>query len=437
MLRDSRLAWAVSFVTFGFCAGIAHAQRDLNLETTGRRVALSIGNNAYRRGALKNAVNDARGVGEALRQDGFQTDIVTDASLKQMEDAVNRFAASLKPDDIAVFYYAGHGVQIDGENYLIPTDFSGKDASDLKFGSRSASWIQDKMDQSGARLKIMILDACRTNPFRVSRSFEGGLAQMQGGRGSFVAFATAAGKVADDNPAARHGLFTQHLIDALRAPGLSLDGVFNQVRAEVDRDSEHAQLPYIYSGVIGEFYFRPSAGGAPPTRPPSSGDPEVVYWNSIRDSTNPALFEGYLKRYPNGQFSDIARIRIDELRKSSAPAAPEVRTNPVDSQRYVRIPAGSFRMGCSEGDSECKQDEMPPHQVTITREFWLGDTEVTELAYQKFAHDTGRRMPGADAAAFFEASHNEMCRDHPDSPLCGTVGRCSARPLPGEIPGRP
>jgi formylglycine-generating enzyme required for sulfatase activity len=290
-------------------------------------------------------------------------------------------------------------VQVDGENYLIPTDFNGKDEADIKFGSRSASWIQEKLDRTGAQLKILILDACRTNPFRIKRSLDSGLAQMQGGRGSFIAFATAAGKVADDNPASGHGLFTQHLIESLHEPGLTLDGVFNRVRTEVDRDSGHEQLPYIYSGVIGEFYFRPPAAGAVSTSRPSTADPELVYWNSVKDGRDPALFESYLKRYPQGQFAEIARIKIDGLRgatpqTAAQPGPPEVRVNPVDGQRYVWIKPGSFRMGCSEGDSECRQDEMPPHQVTISTGFWLGQTEVMDLSYEKFSRDTGSRMPG-------------------------------------------
>ncbi len=395
--RKARAVRCVFALALGLCVDRAAGQRDLRIESAGNRFALAIGNNAYRRGVLKNAANDARGVAAALRDVGFTVDVVLDASLARMEESVDHFVALLKPGDVAVFYYAGHGVQVDGENYLIPTDFNGKDETDIKFGSRSASWIQEKLDRTGAQLKILILDACRTNPFRIKRSLEGGLAQMQGGRGSFIAFATAAGKVADDNPASGHGLFTQHLIETLHQPGLTLDGVFNEVRTAVDRDSGHEQLPYIYSGVIGEFYFRPPAAGAVATSRPSTGDPELVYWNSVKDSRDAALFESYLKRYPKGQFAEIARLKIDSLhgtQTSAQPIPPEVRVNPVDGQRYVWIQPGSFRMGCSTGDSECRQDEMPPHQVTIGKGFWLGETEVMDLAYEKFSHDTGSRMPG-------------------------------------------
>ena len=111
---------------------------------------------------------------------------------------------------------AGHGVQVEGENYLIPVDFAGRDEGDLKYKTQSASWVQEKLDKTGAQLKIIILDACRTNPFRVSRGLPGGLAQMQGGRGTFIAFATAAGKVANDNALDKNGPFTKHLAARLQ-----------------------------------------------------------------------------------------------------------------------------------------------------------------------------------------------------------------------------
>jgi formylglycine-generating enzyme required for sulfatase activity len=332
---------------------VASAQRDLVLESGNQRRALVIGNNAYTKGRLANAVNDARLMGATLGGLNFKVDLVTDAGFRQMEDAVNRFAASLSPGDVALFYYAGHGVQIDGENYLIPVDFTGRDESDIRYGSRSASWVLDKIVRAGARLQIVVLDACRTDPFRTTRALSGGLAQMQGSRGSFIAFATAAGSVADDNPAASNGLFTSHLAQALNQPGLSLDEVFNRVRVAVDRESAGRQLPYIYSGVIGEFYFRPAAAVA---IAPSPSSPAAVV-------TPPA---------PVGD---------------REPRPGDVRMNQLDGLKYVWIRAGTFTMGCSPGDSECFDNEKPPRAERIANGFWLGQTEVTQAAWKKV---TGR-----------------------------------------------
>jgi hypothetical protein len=280
-------------------------QRDIKIEaiTAKRSLALLIGNDAYQGAPLKNAANDARAMEKALRDVGFETTILIDASNKTMQTGVSQFAAKLSPGDVAIVYYAGHGVQVDGENYLVPVDFDGHDAADLKFQSTSASWVQEKLEQSGVQLKIMILDACRTNPFRRSRGGASGLAQMQGGRGSFVAFATAAGKVANDNVDAGNGLFTQYLVEALKEPMQSLDDVFNRVREEVDKASGGQQLPYVYSGVVGQYYFRPPKAAPVTTTPtptltntPSGGDPiritsSVIAREPTLSGLNPRLAE--------------------------------------------------------------------------------------------------------------------------------------------------
>jgi len=265
-------------------------QRDLTVERVTKRVALVIGNNTYPGAPLKNAANDARAMGQTLQAIGFETEVLVDAGAAGMESAVNRLASRIGAGDVAVFYFAGHGVQIDGENYLVPTDFVGRDETDLKHRSLSAYWIQEKLDKTSAQLKILILDACRTNPFRVSRGGSAGLAQMQGGRGDFVAFATAAGKVANDSVQDSNGLFTKHLVTALQTQGLSLDEVFNKVRAEVDQESSGQQLPYVYSGVIGSFYFRPN--GFPPDTKTSCDmgtDSLGTQW-SVNEAAGPAAW---------------------------------------------------------------------------------------------------------------------------------------------------
>jgi len=248
--------------------GFGHTRMPL---VDGKRVALVVGNNKYPKGALRNAVNDAQAIVDALRDLHFSVDVELDAGRATLDRAINHFISKLDSGDVALFYYAGHGVQIEGENYLIPVDFAAEDIVDVKYQAYPASEVEDKMDQTGASLKIMILDACRNNPFHVSRSrsLSRGLAQMAGGRGSFIAFATAAGQVADDNPNGGHGLFTEHLLEILRQPGLTLDEVFNHVREAVDQDSGGLQLPYVYSGVIGDFYFRP------PAQPPEGLQTEV------------------------------------------------------------------------------------------------------------------------------------------------------------------
>lgn len=228
------------------------------------RYALVIGNNDYQHApSLRNAVNDATDLGAVLQQIGFNVQVVTNADHRAMEQAIDRFVASLTPGSVGLFQFSGHGMQIDQENYLIPVDFELKDEASVRYDAYPASKVHDRVARSGVRLNIIVLDACRNNGFATSRSGSAGLAAMNAARGSFIAFSTAPGSTASDNPRGRNGLFTSYLLEALRKPGLKLDEVFNEVRQSVYQASENKQLAWTSSSVIGDFYFLPS-GAKPP-----------------------------------------------------------------------------------------------------------------------------------------------------------------------------
>jgi len=299
-----------------FCTITFAQQRDLRFERDAARVALIVGNDHYSKWPLTAAVNDAKTIAAALRTTGFDVDVVTDATRRETERAINRFIGKLSPGDVALFYYAGHGIQLEGENYLIPVDFEAQDEADVKYDAYSASRVMDKLDATGARLKIVILDACRNNPFRITRSTGGGLAQMNAGRGSFIAFATSPGSVAVEDVKANNGLFTKYLVKELQSPGLTLNEVFDRVRIEVNRASSGAQLPWVSSSVIGDFRFRPAVPQPAPVpnvavaAPANDSNAEVLYWSSVKDSTDPDLFVSYLRRFPTGIYAEIAAKRI-------------------------------------------------------------------------------------------------------------------------------
>ncbi len=223
-----------------------------------QRHALIIGNDAYVRSPLVNAVNDAHAMRRTLRGMGFSVETVTDADYPTFDRAVDLFVDRLGQDDVALFYYAGHGVQVDGENYLIPVDFDHSRVAKVKYRALPANLVRERLEHSGARLSILILDACRDNPFHGNRSAGPGLAQMATGIGTFIAFSTAPGRTAADSPAAGNGLFTQHLVRTLETPGLSIDEVFNQVRHKVYQDSGGRQIPWTASSLIGGFTFQPA-----------------------------------------------------------------------------------------------------------------------------------------------------------------------------------
>jgi hypothetical protein len=248
----------------------AQAKRDLSVAPAPQRHALIVGNAAYPKWPLKNPLNDARTVAASLTRLGFSSQVATDLSLRNLEASINRFVAQVKSGDTALFYYAGHGIQLEGENYLVPVDFDAKDEADAKYVSYSASRLQERLEKAGARVIVLVLDACRNNPFQATRTVGGGLAAMGTGNGTFIAFATAPGKTADDNPRGNNGLFTSHLVQAIEEPGLTLDQVFNRVRERVHRDSQGRQVPWTVSSVIGDVYLGNAAAPANPLARPTS-----------------------------------------------------------------------------------------------------------------------------------------------------------------------
>ncbi len=255
---------------------LAQAPRDLNITPAHTRHAFVVGNAAYPKWPLKNPLNAARAVASSLNAAGCLTTTATDLSLRSLEQSVNTLISKVKDGDLVLFYYAGHGIQIDGDNYLVPIDFDAKDEVDAKYASYSATRIQERLERAGARVVILVLDACRNNPFQATRSLGNGLAAMGTGKGSFIAFATAPGKTADDNPRGANGLFTSHLVEALAQPGLTLDQVFNRVRERVYQDSQGRQVPWSVSSVIGDVYLRPGSTPAPVAQLSQSPAPPPV-----------------------------------------------------------------------------------------------------------------------------------------------------------------
>jgi len=254
-----RLTYSILLTAVAFHASLhaqAPASRQVAPVVGQRRIALVVGNNEYPRMPLRNAVNDARSVHQLLQGLGFESTLVADASLRDLESAVSRFIASIQPGDAAMFYYSGHGIQIDGENYLIPISYAAADEAEVKYQAYPAGRIHDRMLNAGARLSVLVLDACRDNPFRSSKSDTKGLAVMTAGKGSFIVFATAPGSTASDQGAAApNGLFTARLIAALGEPGLGIESLFSRVRKEVYEASGGRQLPWTGSSLIGDFIF--------------------------------------------------------------------------------------------------------------------------------------------------------------------------------------
>lgn len=191
----------------------------------------------------------------ALRRVGFDVTLVRDATQQQMENAVREFGLKLRQGGTGLFYYAGHGVQVAGENYLVPVNAFIQTEGDVKFGCLPAGLVLAKMEDAGNDVNIVILDACRNNAFsRNFRSADQGLAKMDAPTGSLISYATAPGSVASDG-AGRNGLFTQHLLKNIATPGLPITEVFMRVRQGVVQETKKKQVPWESSSLIGQFYF--------------------------------------------------------------------------------------------------------------------------------------------------------------------------------------
>jgi hypothetical protein len=261
---------AVALTLALVAAAVAAAQdRRVQPIVARRQLALVIGNSAYGNRPLANAANDAQTVARRLRELNFDVTLVTDAGRKAMGQAIDQFTARLGTGDVGFFYYSGHGVQVEGENYLIPTDYQGQSEADVRYDAHPAGRIQERMERSGAKLNILVLDACRDNPYHAGSRGLGGLAEMRAGRGTYIVFATSPGRTASDS-----GLFARSLVEALSVRGLGLNDVFDMVRERVDATSDGKQLPWTLSSVVGRYSFWP--GEAPPaTATPLTG-PQLV-----------------------------------------------------------------------------------------------------------------------------------------------------------------
>ena len=250
----------------------------------GNRIALVIGNAAYSEMPLDNPVNDALSMKSVLEKTGFEVVIATDASLVQMQNALLDFTARLNSQSTALVFYAGHGVQANGKNYLLPVDAELENQSQLKFQSLELTDMLEELDASDARIKLVILDACRNNPFERSLRGSGrGLAAVDAARGSLIAYATSPGATASDGDG-DNGLYTSELLKAIEAPGLKVEEVFKQVRIQVSEKSRGQQVPWESSSLTGDVIFTgprsnaqfstqtatQTASQAAPTRPDNS-----------------------------------------------------------------------------------------------------------------------------------------------------------------------
>ncbi|MBP6279469.1 MAG: SUMF1/EgtB/PvdO family nonheme iron enzyme [Rhodocyclaceae bacterium] len=422
------------------------------------RVALIVGNSDYKSAPLENPANDASDLANALEKKGFKVLVRENVGERGLKEAVDTFAKYLQKGGIGLFFFAGHGIQVKGENYLMPVDIGFDSETDIAYKGVSAEYVLSRMAESGNRVNIVILDACRNNPFQAAKKSSKGLGVMNVGRaevGTFIAYATSPGSVARDGTG-RNGIYTRSLLRALDAPDSDIDKVFGRVRTGVVQETAGDQVPWTSSSVVGSFAFDVAEDAiaqkiAAQTRPaPNVNDTvttnvvsapfdpvqEQAAWNRIKDSRNPADFIAYLEKFSGAARAAFARWIVQKyggtlppnlgnsapiaapapvrtpvpVATSPAPtiAEPVIRiqspagiTEPASSQRdcpncpeLVTVQGGEFTMGSGKEDKLREPDEEPAHRVTVSGSLDVGKYEVTRGQYAEFAKETKREHKG-------------------------------------------
>ena len=394
-------------------AGVAFAQG------VAQRHALVIGNDSYRHvERLVNSRSDARAMAQALERSGFRVRLHTDLDLNGMKAAMRTFKAQVSGGDEAIFFFAGHGVEIENVSYLMPTDIRGDDSDQVKDDAIALQRVLDDMREKRARFTLAIVDACRNNPFQgTGRSIGGGrgLAPTAVATGQMVLYSAGVGQIALDTlgpgDGVKNGVFTRVLLREMAKPGVEVGEVMRSVREEVAALAKtvgREQVPALYDQRLGRFYFQvgqpsavapvaPVAPTVPPMAAPAPAVNPVVaenqLWTDARSIGNREAYEAYLSVYPTGRFAPMARAAIARLAQPAPVAGAQVATPPARATpgspgtvikdcdacpEMVAIPGGSFLMGSPPGQGDA--DERPQRRVTIAP-FAMGRTEVTQAQW--------------------------------------------------------
>ena len=295
-------------------AGV-RAQSDANLDAL-PRVALVIGNTRYPDSPLKNPVNDAKGMADALRKIGFQVNVRFDAGRSEMLESIRAYGAELaKKKAVGMFYYAGHGAQLAWKNYLVPVDAVVDQPGDMQTKTVELNALLEALTAARNPMNVIVLDACRDNPFGKRTAIQQkGLSQFDAPPGSLLAYATSPGNTAADGEGV-NGLYTENLLRELIVPETRIEDVFKRVRLNVRRRSEGQQIPWESTSLEEDFYF------LPPSRQRSASDTEIeqafneelALWEKIKNATDPAPVIAYLQKHPSGSFAELAQLKLERM----------------------------------------------------------------------------------------------------------------------------
>ncbi len=356
------------------------------------RLALVIGNRDYATGALKNPVNDAEAISNALGGRGglgFQVTLVKNLKRDDIGRTVEGFANRIRPGDEVVVFYAGHGLQVKGVNYLPAVDARIQVESDVALNSLNLNQLLDRLDEAKAGVRLLLVDACRDNPYtRGFRSTARGLARVEGApSGTLMHFATKPGGVADDGNGA-NGLYTTHLLRHLRTPGLPVESMLKRVASDVRQASRGAQQPWTEGALEGEFYFAgaASAVGAAPVPAPAP-QPAAAIPEPARTAVAPLVFV--------------------PLAPATSGAGSVVK-DCADCPPLVVLPQGSFQMGSPTYEKDRDDGEGPLHEVRIGYRLAVGKYEVSRGEFGRFVQATSYRTEAERGDGCFAWSSSDL-----------------------------
>jgi hypothetical protein len=332
----------LSVVCLIFAAGTARADK---------RVAFVVGNGAYKNVApLPNPSVDAKAIAATLRNVGFEVVEGSNLTRDKMTERLLDFGKKAQGADVALFFYAGHGIAISGTNYLLPIDADIESEMDVKLGAAINIDLTLEQTMGDAKVKLVFLDACRDNPFAAkiksnaatrSVNVQTGLAEMKSGEGTLIAFATGPGQTALDGQEGNNSPFTRALLANLTQPGVEIQQAMTKVRAQVNEETNKGQLPWGHTNLIGAVYLNgaPAPGAVAAAAPAAAGaskasDVELEFWRSIKDSNKPEELNAYLTNYPNGQFRSLALSRIASLESGPKPDATRNLSTGIDPATF-------------------------------------------------------------------------------------------------------
>ena len=370
------------------------AAQDATTSPPGKRVGLVIGNDAYPSSPISTAVSSAKAIAALLHDGGFDVVYAENARRAEIQAAIKQFSQKLQGGDTAFVYFAGHAVQSQERNFLVPVDATISSDADVRSQTVDIDLVLDPLIVDRSKGAVVILDATRNNPWQKRISPQSnGLANVSAIHGITQVYPAAPGQTVDDQKGTTQGLFASEFVKAAKVSGRTFKDAFGLTQSAVAKATRNRQVPWESSVDTTDFVVMPNAEqrGVQAVRSPSAAPLEQGFWDTIKDSDNAADLQAYLDSYPNGAFASAARERLQGILSkgpaklaamASEPAAP-VRDCP-ECPELVSIPAGNFTMGSTDNPVE-----GPPHEVSLRKPFYIGRFEVTYDEWDACVADKG------------------------------------------------